>query len=197
MQRERFLYLAGLLPVAILAILLSIWLSFAPTPIGWLGLVLSPLGLIIASIGWVKAWQFYNDKTASSNELQQRRKHFLGHIFVLSLGLGFSWLSFQTFKAQVSFSKGAKSQLEVQLKNTSSETVKDLKIQLGQQKQTVPVLTSRESKSLYFNILSQKTLQVELNRPEGQRVSQVAVGPENHHVLVRIDPQLNLLPEVQ
>jgi len=197
MQRERFLYLAGILPVAILSILLTIWLSYAPTPIGWLGLILSPLGLIISGIGWVKAWQYYNDSTASNAEAKARRTHFLGHVAALSLGVGFSWLSFQTFRAQVSFSEGAKTKLEVQIKNTSAEPVIDLKVTLGRQKETIQTLDARESKSLSFNIISQQTLQIELDRPEGKRISSVAVGPENHRVLVRVDPQLNILPEVQ
>lgn len=196
MQRERFLYLVGILPVAILSLLLFIWLLYAPTPIGWLGLILSPLCLIISGIGWIQAWQFYNDKNASTHEIRDRRKHFLGHVFVLSLGVGFSWISFQTFRAQASFtSKGRP--LEVYVNNTSGHAIKELKVQLGQQKQTIAVLEARQSKTLSFNNVSPKILESELSTPEGIRLSQVAVGPENHRVLLRIDPQLNLLPEVK
>ena len=196
MERHKFIYLTGLLPTLVLAILMAFWYFFSAPALAWLGVLLSPLGIIIVLIGLWHAAKYYNDQSVSDKERRSRRQYFLKHTVVLSLGLAMSWVGFRTFSPHASF-MGRAGQLEIRMKNTSDTPVKDLKLQIGKQTQTIPEIAARDDKILTVTVTEDTVLKAELDEEGLKREIQVQITPQDRSLFLRIDYQHNLLPEVQ
>ncbi|MGV3525290.1 MAG: hypothetical protein ACO1RX_13750 [Candidatus Sericytochromatia bacterium] len=195
MERYRFIYLSGLIPVMAASILLFLWILTGTAPVRWMGLLLTPLGFVLAMLGVYHASLYYMDRSVSDGERQRRRKHFLGHTVVLSLGLTLSFQGFNIFRS--ASARTGSDGLMVTISNTSDQAVKNLQIQVGGSRENIPEIAPRAKKDLRFNVLGETTLKAQLGDGESARKAEVLVGSDNHTVLVRIDYQQNILPEVQ
>lgn len=195
MERHKFIYLTGLLPVLVCVLMLFFWILTGAAPLGWLGLVLSLLGVIVGLIGFYHAYQYYNDKKVSDRERKFRRKHFIWHTTVLSIGVVFSFQSLQYFRRTVVL-PGQKGGLTIIVKNTSQQVAKDIHIQAGTLNQNIKELPIKGQQELQTNIPGETTLTAQMG--SGETASKVAItlGPENHMVLLLIDPMMNLMPEI-
>lgn len=195
MERHKFIYLTGLLPVLACVILLFFWILTGAAPLGWLGLILSLLGVVISLLGCYHAYQYYNDKKISDRERKLRRKHFLWHTTVLSIGLVFSWQSVQYFRRTVVL-PGQKAGLVITVKNTSQQVVKDIQLQVGAMRQTIQELPVKGSQEFQTNIPGETELRAQVGTGANAGKAIITVGPENHAVLLLIDPMMNLIPEI-
>ncbi len=195
MERYKFIYLTGLIAMILCLSSLLFWLVSPQPLLATLGFYLSFLTFLISGVGVYHMFKYYNDKSASKNTLRSRRKHFLGHTITLSLGLAFSWVTFSTFQAQGA-APGA-STVTVTVSNTSDMEIKDLHFSLGGQKKTVKALKGRESKDFKFKIGGTSTFSANLTEDGLKREAAIAVAEDNHRILLRIDYQHNLLPEVR
>lgn len=194
MDRAKFIYLTGLLPILLCVLLVALWILTASLPVGWIAVILSALAGIVSLIGIYHAYAFYTDKTVSKPEYQQRRKFFLGHSLALSLGLAMSFQTFQYLRASVA-SASATGGLTITVKNTGTETVKHLHFALGTYQQTIDELPGHGEKVFKTVLPMDATLSADFGQKDGPK-AQISIGSESRNVLIRIDPQQNILPEV-
>lgn len=195
MERFKFIYLAGLVAVIISLSCLLLWLMTQATIVASMGLGLSFLTAFMVILGVYHAYVYYNDKKFSNNTLKERRKHFLGHTLVLSLGLALSWTNFTTFKNYALPSKEQKIQLTVS--NTSDKPVENLEFKLGSQKYTIKKLDKRKIQKFELKPVGESSFSAELVEDNLKREASIAIGAEDNKILLRVDYQHNLLPEVQ
>lgn len=194
MERRKFIYLAGLIPVIVCCLLQAVWMLTAAKPVSWLGLLGALLMLLFALFGCLHAYQFYHETNVSDQQKKLRRKDFLGHTIVLSLGLVFSFQSLRTFQSYAFAS--SKNEITLTIKNTSDQPVRDLHVELGMLNQTIKEIPARGEKELKVTLLSESRLLTYLGNGKNTPQANILVGPGDHTVLLRIDYQQNLLPEV-
>jgi hypothetical protein len=195
MERFKFIYLTGLVATIISLSCLLLWLFTKSTLIASMGFGLSFLTAFMVILGIYHAYIYYNDKKFSKNTLKERRKHFLAHTLVLSLGLAFSWVNFTTLKNYALPSENEKITLTVS--NTSDKPVENVKFRLGSQKYTIDKLDKRKSQIFELNPVGEAIFYTELVEDNLKREASISIGSDNHEILLRIDYQHNLLPEVQ
>lgn len=195
MERFKFIYLTGLMAIIISLSCLLLWLATQSTLVASMGFGLSFLTAFMIALGGYHAYVYYNDKKQSKNTLKERRKHFLGHTLALSLGLALSWINFSTLKNYVLPTENKK--ITVTVSNTSDKTVENLKFQLGSQKYTIKSLAGRKIQRFDLNPIGEGTFSTELMEDNFKREASIAVGSNNRSILLRVDYQHNLLPEVQ
>lgn len=195
MERFKFIYLTGLMAIIISLSCLLLWLITQSTLVASIALGLSFLSGFMVILGGYHAYIYYNDKKRSKNTLKERRKHFLGHTLVLSLGLALSWVNFSTLKNYVLPTESEK--ISVTVSNTSDTTVENLKFQLGSQKYTIQSLAGRKTQKFELKPIGEGMFSTELTIDNLKREASIAVGADNHSILLRVDYQQNLLPEVQ
>lgn len=195
MERFKFIYLTGLMAVIISLSGLLLWLSTQSTLVASMGLAFSFLTAFMVILGGYHAYVYYNDKKFSNHTLKERRKHFLGHVVVLSLGLAMSWVNFNTFKRYALPDKDQKIHLTVS--NTSDAPVANLKFKLGSQKYTIKTLDKREIQRFDLKPVGEGTFFTELIEDGLKREAAITIGKNDREILLRVDYQHNLLPEVQ
>lgn len=196
MERERFIYLIGLVPIVITSVLLVIWLATGQPLLTWIGLLGSLLALLAVIYGFVQGYGFYNDKTVPERELKARRRHFIGHTVVLSLALAFSFQGLRVFKHNLAM-PGQASGLEVLIKNTSDQPARDLQIQAGAFNERIAEIPARGQHSLHINLPVETVLTARLGTGTDKPAASIQVGPSDRSLLLRLDFQQNILPEVQ
>jgi len=198
MERHKFVYLAGLLPIAITSLVLLSWSLLGSQTLQWLGLVLSPLCFMLAFIGSLFGLQHYFEKQISVQERKQRRKHFIGHTLALSLGLAFSFQSFNLFRVEASRSLQQSTQLEVVISNTSMSPAKNIEVRLGEQVHRVKEVESRKDSRFHLTIgEADAVLTATMGSGSDLRQAEVVVDKSINFVRLRLDPQQNILPELQ
>ena len=85
----------------------------------------------------------------------------------------------------------------VKVSNTSDRPVKDLSFQLGSQKYRIESLAPRKNQEFRLKPAGNTHFSSVLHEENYQREASIAVGEDNRFILLRIDYQHNLLPEVQ
>lgn len=196
MERERFIYLIGLVPIAVTSVLLLIWLATGLPLLTWLGLLGSLLALLAVIYGFFQGYGFYNDKSVPERERQARKRHFIGHTVVLSLALAFSFQGFRVFRSNLAI-PGQASGLEILIKNTSDQPAKDLQIQAGTFNERIAEIPARGERSLHINLAVETVLTARLGAGSEKPAASVQVGPSDQALLLRLDFQQNIMPEVQ
>lgn len=195
MERKRFIYLAGFMPIAICSVLLFLWLLTGFSLLGWLGVIMSLVGILITLAGFYHSYVFYNDKSVPDKERKDRRKHFLWHTTVLSVGLVLSFQCFQIFR-QASAVPG-REPLTIMVKNTSDKPAKNIRIKAGMFNELIKELPARGEKDFKLNLVQETTLTAELGTGAMAPKATLQVSPSDHTVLIRLDYNQNILPEVQ
>lgn len=195
MERKQFIYLSGILPIAVCSVLVFLLLLTGFSLLVWIGLLMAGLGMLVAAFGCYHAYLYYSDKKIPAREQKARRQNFLGHTVALSLGLVFSYQSFQMFR-QSPVSAGEGSGLTIMVKNTSDKPAKDLKIKAGLFNQHIKELPARGEQIFNLNLMQETTLSAELGSGANVPKASLQVAPTDKTVLIRLDYSQNILPEV-
>ncbi len=195
MERKQFIYLSGILPVAVCSVLVFLLLLTGFSLLVWIGLLMAGLGMLVSAFGCYHAYLYYNDKKIPTREQKARRQNFLGHTVALSLGLVFSYQSFQMFR-QSSDSASAGGGLTIIVKNTSDRPAKDLKIKAGFFNQHIKELPARGEQTFNLNLMQETTLSTELGSGKDIPKASIQIAPTDRNVLIRLDYNQNILPEV-
>lgn len=195
MERHRFVYLTGLLPVLVSSVLLFLWMLLAAPLLSLLGVILTLVSLVVALLGCYLAYKYYSDSTSPATEQKSRRKHFLGHCVALSLGLAFSFQTFQFFRQNLAVPNSSQG-LVITIKNTSLQPAKNFHVQVGLLNETIKEIPAQGKQVLTTHLAAETTLTAQLGNGENAQQAKVLVGPQDHNVLLRLDPLQNILPDV-
>lgn len=195
MQHRKFILLSAIVPIIVVNIMLLVWLLSSASILVWVGFFVCPLMFLLTLIGSLQFFSQYRKQNAK----KQEPKRFLvlaGYVLILGLGLTFSYHGFNLFKREVVRSASKQADVIVNITNTSMEKAKGIKVQLGEQIQEVDEIAPREEKNLTFSVGEETLLKVQLGKKSEVRETQVQVNKQVGHIYLRLDPQQNIMVEL-
>lgn len=195
MPNRNHIYLMALSAILLCCFLLTLWILTPAKGIAWLALFGSILALVITLVGLKKVFLLHSQSSHRSNPQAIYKYDLLGQSSVLIFALVFSFLSAQNFK-DIAFSPVKANQVEILVSNTSDQQLDEINLKLGTFSRQFKAFPARKQEKMTVPLALSANLVIELKHQGQTRQSTLLVQPSDHQVLLRLDYNQNILPEL-